>query len=90
MKKKKKNYDDAFNFNSDLHHVAAVYVEFQMAVARSNLSPSRVLKVVAERFEFQAEDDTWRGCTTKAERNLYRRIAKFLHNTAERKTERGN
>ncbi len=88
MKKKKSKRDKEklepqdinvqFNMDDEVYQASACYDRLQLAIAHSSLASSPVLTRVAKRFKFQAESEYWKACTTKAERNLYRRLAKHL------------
>ncbi len=78
--------DIQFNINDDVYRACALHDSLHMAISGARLDSPRVLKRVAKRFEFQAESDAWKGSTTIEERNLYRRLAKYLRSHAERKS----
>lgn len=97
MKKRKKrlyvkerlspgDIDVQFNINDDTYRACALYDAFHMAMCSARLDSPRVLKRVAKRFEFQVESDAWKGSTTIEERNLFRRLAKYLRSHADRKS----
>ena len=95
MKKKKNKRDKEklepsdidvqFNMDDSIYQAAACYDRLQLAIAHSHLASGVVLTRVAKRFQFQAESKYWKACTTKSERNLYRRLAKHLLDLARSK-----
>ncbi len=76
-----------FNMDDEVYQASACYDRLQLAIAHSSLASAPVCRRVAKRFTFQAESEYWKACTTVAERNMYRRLAKYLEDLAGRKHE---
>ncbi len=74
-----------FNYSDDVYQASACYDRLQLAIAHSSLASAPVCRRVAKRFTFQAESEYWKACTTVTERNMYRRLAKYLEDLARRK-----